>query len=80
MKKPKHIEAVDALMKEFVPKDPSISAEEHEKTILETFNRVGVTKQFLSDQFEIGVKQGVSIDEQTKRIRDILSNSDYLNK
>lgn len=75
MSKEKYSKAVDKLMDEFIPRDASISDDEHNKNISNIFETVEINKDLLIGLFKKGVEAGVSVDEQLNRIRVILSNS-----
>ena len=55
------------------PKESWMDEEEHHEVISETFKVMGLTKEKLSEQIDIGVKNGYSVQQQIEIIKKVLN-------
>jgi len=63
---------IDTLLKDLLYKS-WMSNEDYEEVIAKTFKIMGITKQKLSDELEIGVKNGYSIEQQFQLVKIVLN-------
>jgi hypothetical protein len=60
----KYENEINEILSIVLPKESWMTDEEHKKVIEETFKQVGINKQKLSDDIEVGVKNGYTVKQQ----------------
>ena len=64
---------INEILDAVIPKESWMTDEEHKDIIEETFNQMGVTKQKLSDDIEVGVKNGYTVKQQIDLLKRVLN-------
>jgi len=60
---------INNIISEVFPKEDWMTEDEHKEISGKTFEVMGISKQELSNQIEIGVKNGYSVSEQMNIIK-----------
>jgi hypothetical protein len=69
----KHKIEIDNLLKELLHDESWMDDEDYKEVIDLTFKTMGITKQKLSDDIEIGVKNGYTVEQQIDLLRQVLN-------
>lgn len=69
----KHETEIDNLLKELLYDESWMDDEDYKEVIDLTFKAMGITKQKLSDDIEIGIKNGYTIEQQIDLLKRILN-------
>jgi hypothetical protein len=64
---------IDNLLKELFYQESWMNDEDYKKVIDLTFKIMGITKQKLSDDIEIGVKNGYTVKQQIELLKRVLN-------
>ena len=64
---------INEILNVVIPKESWMTDEEHKDIIEETFNQMGITKQKLSDDIEVGVKNGYTVKQQIDLLKRVLN-------
>ena len=63
---------IDNLLKDILYDESWMNDEDYQKVIDLTFKEMGITKQKLSDDIEIGVKNGYTVEQQIDILKQVL--------
>ena len=69
----KHQTEIDKLLKELIYDGSWMDDEDYEEVIELTFKTMGITKQKLSDDIEIGIKNGYNVEQQIELLKRVLN-------
>jgi hypothetical protein len=69
----KYENEIDALLKDLLYDERWMDDEDYKEVIEETFKIIGITKQKLSDDIEIGVKNGYTVEQQIVLLKRVLN-------
>jgi len=69
----KYEKEIDSLMRDLLY-ESWMNEEEHQEIVKFTFNALGITKQKLSDDIEVGVGNGYSVNQQIEIIKNVLKS------
>ena len=69
----KHQTEIDKLLKELIYDGSWMDDEDYEEVIELTFKTMGITKQKLSDDIEIGIKNGHNVEQQIELLKRVLN-------
>lgn len=69
----KHETEIDNLLKESLYDESWMDDEDYKEVIDLTFKQMGINKQKLSDDIEIGIKNGYTIKKQIDLLKQILN-------
>jgi hypothetical protein len=61
---------INDLLNQLIPKEGWMNDLEHEKIVEMTFKTMGITKQKLSDDLEVGVKNGYTVEQQIALLKE----------
>ena len=64
---------INEILNTVLPKESWMTEEEHQEIIEETFKKMGIDKQKLSDDIEIGVKNGYTVKQQIDLLKRVLN-------
>ena len=67
----KHEKEIDQILKDILFKD-WMDDEDYKEVIDITFKAMGITKQKLCDDLEIGIKNGYSLEQQLNILKQVL--------
>ena len=68
----KHEIEINEIINTVLPKESWMTEEEHKEVIEETFKMMGIDKQKLSNDIEVGVKNGYTVKQQIEILKQIL--------
>lgn len=71
----KHLKEINEILNEALPKKEWMTEEDHQEAVKLTLEALGVTKEILSKQIDIGIENGYSLDTQRKLITKLISQS-----
>ena len=71
----KYEDEINEILNTFIPKKSWMTDEDHKEVIEETFKRTGMSKQQLSDDIEVGIKNGYSIKEQVDLLKQVFKQA-----
>lgn len=69
----KHEIEIDKLLKELLYDESWMDDEDYKEVIDLTFKTMGITKQKLSDDIEIGIKNGYTVKQQIDLLKRVLN-------
>jgi len=69
----KYENEIDALLKDLIYDKSWMDDEDYKEVVEETFKILGITKQKLSDDIEIGVKNGHTVEQQIALLKRVLN-------
>ena len=69
----KYENEIDALLKDLLYDESWMDDEDYKEVIEETFKIMGITKQKLSDDIEVGVKNGYTVEQQIFLLKRVLN-------
>jgi hypothetical protein len=69
----KHETEIDRLLKELLYDESWMDDEDYKELIYLTFRTMGITKQKLSDDIEIGIKNGYTVKQQIDLLKRVLN-------
>ena len=69
----KHEIEIDKLLKELLYDKSWMNEEDYKEVIYLTFKTMGITKQKLSDDIEIGIKNGYTVRQQIDLLKQVLN-------
>ncbi len=69
----KHESEIDNLLKELLYDESWMDDEDYKELIDLTFKTMGITKQKLSDDIEIGIKNGYTVKQQIDLLKRVLN-------
>lgn len=69
----KHETEIDKLLKELLYDESWMDDEDYKEVIDLTFKTMGITKRKLSDDIEIGIKNGYTIKQQINLLKRVLN-------
>ena len=69
----KHETEIDRLLKELLYDESWMDDEDYKELIYLTFRTMGITKQKLSDDIEIGIKNGYTVKQQIDLLKRFLN-------
>lgn len=69
----KHETKIDNLLKELLYDESWMDDEDYKEVIDLTFKTMGITKQKLSDDIEIGIKNGYTVKQQIDLLKRVLN-------
>lgn len=69
----KHETEIDNLLKELLYDKSWMDNEDYKKVINLTFKNMGITKQKLSDDIEVGIKNGYTVKQQIDLLKRVLN-------
>jgi hypothetical protein len=69
----KHETEIDRLLKELLYDESWMDDEDYKEVIDLTFRTMGITKQKLSDDIEIGIKNGYTVKQQIDLLKRVLN-------
>ena len=69
----KHQTEIDKLLKELIYDGSWMDDEDYKEVIELTFKTMGITKQKLSDDIEIGIKNGHNVEQQIELLKRVLN-------
>ena len=69
----KHETEIDKLLKELLYDESWMDDEDYKEVIDLTFKTMGITKQKLSDDIEIGIKNGYTVEQQIELLKQVLN-------
>ena len=69
----KHETEIDKLLKELLYDESWMDDEDYKEVIDLTFKTMGITKQKLSDDIEIGIKNGYTVEQQIDLLKRVLN-------
>jgi hypothetical protein len=69
----KHETEIDNLLKELLYYESWMDDEDYKEVIDLTFKTMGITKQKLSDDIEIGIKNGYTVEQQIDLLKRVLN-------
>lgn len=69
----KHESEIDNLLKELLYDESWMDDEDYKEVIDLTFKTMGITKQKLSDDIEIGIKNGYTVKQQIDLLKRVLN-------
>jgi len=64
---------IDKLLKELLYDESWMDDEDYKEVIDLTFKTMGITKQKLSDDIEIGIKNGYTVEQQIYLLKRVLN-------
>lgn len=64
---------INEILNTVLPKESWMTDEEHKEVIEETFKQMGINKQKLSDDIEVGVKNGYTVKQQIDLLKRVLN-------
>ena len=64
---------INEILDTVLPKEIWMTDEEHNEVIEETFKHMGINKQKLSDDIEVGVKNGHTVKQQIDLLKRVLN-------
>lgn len=71
----KYENEINEMLNTAISKERWMTDAEYKELIDEVFKRMGITKQKLSDDIEIGVKNGYTVEQQISVMKLILNDS-----
>ena len=69
----KYENEIDALLRDFLYDESWMDDEDYKEVIETTFETMGITKQKISDDIEIGVKNGYTVEQQIILLKRVLN-------
>ena len=69
----KYENEIDALLRDFLYDESWMDDEDYKEVIETTFETMGITKQKISDDIEIGVKNGYTVEQQIILFKRVLN-------
>jgi len=66
---------INEILNTVLPKESWMTDDEHKEIIEETFMQMGVNKQKLSDDIEVGIKNGYTVKQQIELLKRVLNVS-----
>ena len=69
----KHETEIDRLLKELLYDESWMDDQDYKEVIDLTFRTMGITKQKLSDDIEIGIKNGYTVKQQIDLLKRVLN-------
>ena len=69
----KHETEIDNLLKELLYDESWMDDEDYKEVIDLTFKQMGINKQKLSDDIEVGVKNGYTVKQQIDLLKRVLN-------
>ena len=69
----KHETEIDNLLKELLYDESWMDDKDYKEVIDLTFKTMGITKQKLSDDIEIGIKNGYTVKQQIDLLKRVLN-------
>ena len=69
----KHETEIDNLLKELLYDESWMDDEDYKEVIDLTFKTMGITKQKISDDIEIGIKNGYTVKQQIDLLKRVLN-------
>jgi hypothetical protein len=69
----KHENEIDNLLKELLYDESWMDDEDYKEVIDLTFKTMGITKQKLSDDIEVGIKNGYTVKQQIELLKRVLN-------
>jgi hypothetical protein len=70
----KHEKEIDSLMRELFYDERFVTEDDYQEIIEETFATMGITKQQMSDEIEVGIGNGYSVGQQIEIIKNVLKS------
>ena len=64
---------INEILNTALPKESWMTDEEHKEIIEETFKQMDINKQKLSDDIEVGVKNGYTVKQQIDLLKRVLN-------
>ncbi len=64
---------INDILNTLLPKESWMTDEEHKEVIEETLNQMGINRQKLSDDIEVGVKNGYTVKQQIDLLKRVLN-------
>ena len=64
---------INEILNTVLPKESWMTNEEHQEIIEETFKQMGINKKKLSDDIEVGVKNGYTVKQQIDLLKRVLN-------
>ena len=64
---------INEILNTALPKESWMTDEEHKEIIEETFKQMDINKQKLSDDIEVGVKNGYTVKQQIDLVKRVLN-------
>ena len=69
----KHETEIDKLLKELLYDESCMDDKDYKEVIDLTLKTIGITKQKLSDDIEIGIKNGYTVNQQIDLLKQVLN-------
>ncbi len=69
----KHETVIDRLLKELLYDESWMDDEDYKEVVDLTFRTMGITKQKLSNDIEIGIKNGYTVEQQIDLLKRVLN-------
>lgn len=69
----KYENEINEIINTVFSKESWMTDKEHQEIIEETFKQMGINKQKLSDDIEIGIKNGYTIEQQIDLLKRVLN-------
>lgn len=70
----KYEKEINEILNVVIPKEKWMSEEDHQEVIEETFKHLGINRQTISDNIEVGVANGFTVNHQIGLLKDMFLN------